>query len=322
MNLSRLDPRVLGRRLRQNLLLRLFSLAFAIGLWGFVNLGERDAEKTLVVPLVLRNVPDSLVVTQQQTNVVDVRLRGSRTLLGTLDERRQGIELDLSNVRPGRTEFKIDESRLTLPRGVQTIRVSPSQVVLEVDRLVERSTPVVLHFDGDPPDGYRVLGSEVAPRRVTVSGPASVVDRLQEVHTEPVAVRPRVGATSMVVPLRRDDPQLTFRPARVEVRLQIEEIVGDRRFDAVPIEAIGAAEGTRLVPPTAEVSIRGPERVLRGLDRNAVMLRVDVGDLAAGAHPAEIDGQVPVGIEITKIEPRRIEVRVPAKTAGNENPKR
>lgn len=318
MNLARLDPRVLGRRLRQNLLLRVFSLAFAIGLWGFVNLGERDAEKTLVVPIVLRNVPDSLVVTNQQTNVVDVRLRGSRTLLGTLDERRQGIELDLSNVRPGRTEFKIDESRLTLPRGVQTIRVSPSQIALEVDRLVERSTPVVLDFEGDPPEGFRVVESQVEPRRVTAIGPAAVVDRLAEVHTERVAIPPRAGVTTLAVPLRRDDPQLTFRPPRVEVRAEVEEILGEREFTEVAIEAIGDRSGGRLVPSTAEVTIRGPERILRGLDRTAVMLTVDITELDPGTHTVVVDGQVPVGIEILRIVPERIEVRLPAQSDGEK----
>jgi YbbR domain-containing protein len=200
---------------------------------------------------------------------------------------------------------------------VQTIRVSPSQVVLEVDRLVERSTPVVLDLDGDPPDGYRVVETEVDPRRVTVVGPASIVDRLQEIATEPVAIRPRAGSTSMVVPLRRDDPQLGFRPPRVEVRVQVEEILGERSFSGVPIEATGEPSGPRILPPTAEVRIRGPERVLRGLDRTAVVLTVDVTDLEVGTHTLAVAGQVPVGIEILGIEPDRIEVRLPPSERTN-----
>ena len=37
--------------------LKMFSLAVAVGLWFFVNVGQKPAERPFKVPLELRNIP-------------------------------------------------------------------------------------------------------------------------------------------------------------------------------------------------------------------------------------------------------------------------
>jgi hypothetical protein len=75
-----------GRKLKnlvvRNGTLKVFSLAFACGLWLLVNAGERDTEKTLVVPVELRNLPSQMVVIGPQVESVDLQVMGPRTLLG------------------------------------------------------------------------------------------------------------------------------------------------------------------------------------------------------------------------------------------------
>src|SRR5262245_32997713 len=72
----------LKARILRNGMLKVFSLAFACGLWLLVNAGERDTEKTLVVPIELGNLPAQFVIVGKQVEEVDLRVRGPRTLLG------------------------------------------------------------------------------------------------------------------------------------------------------------------------------------------------------------------------------------------------
>ena len=58
----------------RNLSLKLFSVAFAAGLWILVNAGERDTEMSLTVPLEWRSLPPHLVVTGPQVDSVDVQV--------------------------------------------------------------------------------------------------------------------------------------------------------------------------------------------------------------------------------------------------------
>jgi hypothetical protein len=107
----------------RNRTLKLFSVTFACGLWLFVNYGERDAEKTLVVPVELRNLPSELVVIGKRVEYVDLRVSGPGTLLSQLNSKK--ITLDLTGVRPGPSSFRINAERLSLPRGVKALRISP-----------------------------------------------------------------------------------------------------------------------------------------------------------------------------------------------------
>lgn len=312
------NPRGLGRRLRQNLLLRIFSLAFAIGLWAFVNLGERDAEKTLAVPVVLRGMPENLAVTSSAVDGVDVRIRGPRTLLGTLDERRQSITLDLANVRAGRTTFKIDGEMLTLPRGVRVVRVSPSQLQLDIDRMGDRAIPVAADLEAPPP-GYRIVDLEVSPRRVTVSGPISSVEAIREIRTERVEAGAQPGVFERSAALRKDDTALRVSPQRVSVHFRLEEIFTTREFKNVEISVGGSNPSpVKLKSRWVNVAVRGPERLLRTLDFGDGIVRVDADRLEPGRHRLKVQVELPEGLELASVKPEEIEVEVARSGAGNK----
>ena len=101
-----------GKRLNQRIVgngrLKLFSMAFACGLWLFVNYAERDAEKTLVVPVEFQNLPAQLMINGTRDEYVDLRLRGPRSLLSQLNSKK--LRLDLREVRPGMASFRITSS--------------------------------------------------------------------------------------------------------------------------------------------------------------------------------------------------------------------
>ena len=58
--------------LTKNLFLKLLSLAFALILWFFV-MGEQKQEVAFNVPLILKNIPDGLMVANEVPSQVDVR---------------------------------------------------------------------------------------------------------------------------------------------------------------------------------------------------------------------------------------------------------
>jgi YbbR domain-containing protein len=313
------NPRGLARRLRQNLLLRIFSFAFAVGLWAFVNLGERDAEKTMQVPVVFRGLPEHLAVTSPVVEGVDVRVRGPRTLLGTLEERRgQVITVDLSNVRAGRTTFRVDGEMLSLPRGVRVVRVSPSQLQFDVDRMSERSVPLVADLEATPP-GFRVVDVEVTPRRVTLSGPASAIDAIREVRTERVPLGTQPGVVERSAAVRRDDPGLRVSPSRVDVHFRLEEVFMTREFKNVEVGVRGAdAEAVKLKTRWVNVSVRGPERLLRTLEFDPASVRVDANRLAPGSHRLKVQVELPEGLELGTVRPDAVDVQV----GGGKKPSR
>jgi YbbR domain-containing protein len=320
--MERFDWRALGatiaRKVTHNWLLKLGSIAFAIGLWGFVNLGAREADRSITVPLEFSNLPPKLMITNPIPDSVDVRLRGPRTILGTVDERRQGIAINLANVATGPTSFKIDAEMLNLPRGVTVTRLTPVQVTLDVERIIERILPVVANLTAAVPAGYRLVESEVRPAVVTVNGPAAQVQALRNIPVGPLHLPLTSGNFEETIALERPADLIRLSPDRVLVRGVLEELVTTQDFRNVEIGTRNPPPDYHMRPRKVDVTIRGPQRLLRELRLSSQNFYVDLGGMLPGYHAKPIEATVPQGLEVLEIRPPETTVEV----AGERAPSR
>jgi YbbR domain-containing protein len=308
LRVKRPDGRAIGqwivRKITHNWLVKLASVGVAIGLWGFVNLGARESESSMFVPIELENLPPQLLITNPLPDTVGVRLRGPRTILGTMDPRRQRIELDLGNVKAGSTTFKLYPEMLNLPRGVTVTRMSPVQLTIDVERILERTLPVVTNFAGAVPAGYRVSESELSPQTVAVSGPASIVNSLRNVSTGPLHLPPTSGNFEQSIELERPADLVRLVPDRVVVHGRLEEIVVTQDFRNVEIGIHNAPPQVRMRPKSVDVTVRGLQRVVKDLHLSAQNFYVDLDGVAGGTHKVKIQQSVPTeGIEVIDVRP-------------------
>ena len=65
----------LARRMRRNAGIRVISVIIAIGLWVFVNAGERGAVDAFSVPISYRALPPGLVIINHPTEFTKNRSR-------------------------------------------------------------------------------------------------------------------------------------------------------------------------------------------------------------------------------------------------------
>ena len=305
-----------ARKVTHNWLLKLGSIAFAVGLWGFVNLGAREADRSIVVPLEFRGLSPKLMITSPIPESVDVRLRGPRTILGTIDERRQGISINLTNVATGLTSFKIDADMLNLPRGVSVTRLTPVQVTLDVERIIERMLPVVTSLAAAVPAGYRLVESEVRPAVVTVTGPAPQVEALRNIPAGPLHLPPTSGNFDETVTLERPADLVRLSPDRVLVRGVLEELVTTQEFRNVEIGARNPPPEYHMRPRNVDVTIRGPQRLLRELHLSSEIVYVDLDGMAPGYHAKRIEATVLQGLEVLEIRPPETTVEVVGEPAA------
>src|ERR1019366_8699819 len=97
-----------GRRPRgADIGMRIFAVALTIGLWIFVNAGERGSVEPLTVPISYRSLPQGMVIVNHPPTVVKIEVTGPRTLLSLLDPERLTLKIDLRGVAAGQSEFKV-----------------------------------------------------------------------------------------------------------------------------------------------------------------------------------------------------------------------
>ncbi|HYA34786.1 MAG TPA: CdaR family protein [Candidatus Binataceae bacterium] len=297
------------RRLNRNVGLRVLSVLIAIGLWIFVNAGQRNAIQSFQVPLAYRGLPSGLVIVNRPTEFVRIQVTGPRTLLSLLDPERLSVPLDLSGIGPGQAAFKINPTMFNVPRQTTVTGVAPAEVIFEIDRIVRRDVPVRVNLQGAVAPGYTISGVELTPPSVMVTGPSRYVNPLQQVYTEPLDVS---GAKAQIV--RKLFLENESEPARmsaklVDAKLFVTEKIGEREFPRIAVQVRDSDYRFNVQPRFAAVTIRGPELSLSRLDPSTLAY-VDATDLTPGSHDLPLQIDVPDGMSVVRQNPEKVKLRL------------
>jgi YbbR domain-containing protein len=286
----------------RNRKLKLFSLAFAFGLWIFVNYGERDTEKTLLVPVEFYNLPEQFVITGSRVDYIDLRLRGPRSLLEGIKSKR--IRLDLNDVRPGVSSFRINADTLNLPRGVRIVRISPAQVNLDIARVIKRVVPVRFDTVGSLPRGYTLTTTELLPDKVEVSGPSSLVEKIRTIQTDSFDLSTLTQPVTHTINLRGpEEESVSYNVEKILVKIGVQEIVTTHEFRQVKIAIRNAENAATLTPAYAHVKVRGPQRLLEEEPAPAIEAFVDALGQKTGMATVPVAIVLSPGLELVSQEP-------------------
>ena len=200
------------RFLTHNWSWKLASLAVAVALW-FLVVGEPELVTVEAVPLVYGNLASNMVLLSDPPDSVRLELRGPSREIATGNLSQLKVLLDFSSVdQPGDRMFVIQESQLDLPAGVAFQRAVPPQLNLTFDRLEARELPVIVDVKGSPVAGLRALAPVAIPPTVRITGPASVVDRIAAIPTEPIDVTGRSESFQVVLQPLLAEPGLRIDP--------------------------------------------------------------------------------------------------------------
>ena len=293
-----------------NPVLRLFSLVFALGLWLFVNAGQKDVEWAVGVPVELRNIPSDLMVANPVLGQIEVWVMGTPALLSTIDSDRLKLDLDLDGARPGTRTFRLTPDLFNPPRGVSITRINPSLINLKLELVAVRSLPVTVRFGGKPPFGFKVARVEVNPETVEVQGPAHDVKRMVSVDTLPVEIEGVRGETTQEVRLTSPGESLSFSPDRVTVSVALEEEWLTREFSRVEVKAKDFVGGYRVRPRRVYLRLSGPKRILSQLQVGTEQVYLDLKGLGRGNHTLDLSLDLPPEVQVLEQKPARFKVTI------------
>ena len=229
-------------RLFDNLGLKVVSLVLAFSLW-YIVAGERGTEIVLSIPLEFHNLPEGLEVIEESAQQVDVRLRGSSEFLRALSPREIQAAIDLSEANPGQKTVYLSPSQVDTPYGVGVMRVTPASVNLVIEILAERTVQVVPRVVGEPAAGFVLTNILLEPSEITIAGPTSTLENLEQLTTEPISAEGLRETYSQFLQILIDDPFVRLIDVNsVEVTLEVqEESIDENPPDASPAVGQGGA---------------------------------------------------------------------------------
>jgi len=289
--------------------LQLFSVAFALGLWLFVNAGQKAVERTVRVPLEFRNVAADVMVTSPSQRQVEVQVVGPPTLLSTMDPDHLKVVLDLDGARPGTSAFRLSPDLIDPPRGVRITRIRPSLMTLKLETVAESSLPVEVRLGGKVPFGYRVKRVEVKPETVKVRGPAQELKRMVSAETLPFELEASRGQIAREVRLTTAGKPLSFSPDRVRVTVTLEEELMTRGFRR-EVRAKNFSGAYSVSPNQVYLRLSGPKRILEPFQLEEAQAYLDLAGLGPGSYTLPLSLRLPPEVKVVEQTPVRFQVKI------------
>ncbi len=212
--------------------LKLVSLVLALALWLVLVPSDKIlAEKTLTVPLELRDIPENMEIVERSVSTVDVTVRAPSRILDQISPSTVSARLGLEKATVYQLEYPLNKSIISLPDVADVIEVRPNKVQIKLEWTREVTLDVHPSIRGKVAAGFRIAKIEVEPKEVIVSGPESRVRTKDSVTTAPVDVtdlnRTRDFEVDLILP--RAELRLVSTQTSAVVRVTVEPERGAAR---------------------------------------------------------------------------------------------
>ena len=161
--------------------LKLISLALATVLWAQVARTPTSEVGLLVLPQI-QNIPEQAEAYGDTTDRVEVRVRGSSSVMRTLSSQDVSLEIDVTGMAMGQEKIlPLTPEMVEKPFGVDVVRVIPARVRLTVEPTVRRRVRLVPSVTEEPAPGFEVGKTSLTPDTVEIEGPESHVVRVENI---------------------------------------------------------------------------------------------------------------------------------------------
>jgi YbbR domain-containing protein len=285
---SRLD-RLLRRLFIEDWSLKLLSLAIALVLWLLVT--GQNQPVTAHVSVQLNFIrPPALEISNDPPRAVDVMLTGSRNKLDDLTTLDLVATVDISDQRAGERVLRLaDKAQIALPQGVKVDGFQPSAIPVRLEPIVERQVPIEPKLEGKAADGYEVYAVRPNKGSVMLRGPESRVVALPKVVTESIWLgdhKESFIATNVAIDV--PDPKVDL----IDPVVNVEVDIGEKRVEkSVSGVMVTAADGGRMEPASASVTVLGPSSMVASLKPEDLKVVVD-GNGPKLELPPALNGKV------------------------------
>ena len=152
--------------------LKVISIVAALIMWLYV-MNEQNPQVTYVirdVPVKLQNLDESKFALKDGSEEykVNVKVKGRRSLVADLKPGDIEANVNLRGRMEGDNLIRVDVST---PNNVELVDVSPREIMVTLDAIVEEQLPVSVDVAGVPAAGFAVDKAISKPQAVVVNGP-------------------------------------------------------------------------------------------------------------------------------------------------------
>lgn len=264
---------IILRWLLKNLGTLLLSFVLAVTVWASAVVTADPNQDGAFQPIIIEQIglaPD-LLLTNEIPELAVMTIKAPRSIWEQLNRQPDAVRawIDLTGLAAGEHEVKVNTAIALSPIRIQSVEPAIIKIVLE--QYTSKSLPIQVNVRGEPPLGYRKGQPQITPEEVTISGPASAVNRVVNASAT-LDISGSSQSVKASVQVRALDETgsavggVVLSPKEISI-LQPISILGGYKNVAVKVITTGQlAEGYRLTnitvtPPTITVYSSNPQLV-------------------------------------------------------------
>lgn len=290
------------------------ALALAILTWYLLT-GREKVETWVDMSVEMANAPEGLTIRKGLVSKIEVRVRGPKGLVRSLDRRKWTYTLDVSRLKVGENLVDIDRERIPLSMAYEIVEVKPSRLLLTVDRVARKDVPVIAEWRGALRPDFRLLEIKTQPEVVEVRGAERQVKQMTQAR---VAVLldfddpPSLWSEDVPIKLAEG---VEANPGQVKVSLRFGPEM-KTAWVRVPVKLeTGPGIQAQAAQRHLRMQVEAPVPMLReaeaGRDINGLEAVVSLpGGLKPGRHPMRFELKTPDGVRVLSKPAETIDVTI------------
>ncbi len=312
-------------RLAQDWPAKVLSLGAAVILFLFNRMSNLD-NKYISVPLSIVGSAQ-VVPASEYPDTVRITLRGDAEKISFIEPEHIDAFLDCGSVT---SEGEALVMVRTLRRGNALdvdpleIKVDPIQVRLKFERREVKIVPIIPNITGSPEIGYERSAVQIAPAKVEISGPYSLITGINSVSTREFSLSGLRQDVVTALELSSPSPLVRLSSSSlVELRVAIREAVAVKRFDTVTITVNGLDPDLELESelPLGSLSVQGAQAAVEEFSLSEGVLSIDLSDYYTPQNlilPIKV--ALPEDLSLISFEPNEIQVKLKTRRRGETRP--
>jgi len=267
-------------RLFENLWAKLAALLLAFLLWFHVAT-NKVYQHEITLKLTQVDIAPDLALVESPPDKIAVMVEATGKRLLRSDWKKGGVKLIVDRNRAGRYNIILSKDNTVLVNsdGIELVDiVSPREVTLNLDALMEKEVAVESRVIFVPDKGYTIMSVDsIIPGTVTVTGSRNHVRAIKYIETVSETHEGIRNNLTMEVPLVYPEIYgLTIEPDTVEFIVNVVPLK-TRVFSDVRVAAINTPPGRNyeVSPDKIEIRAGGPAKIIDSLASNLILAEAD-----------------------------------------------
>lgn len=294
----------------------LFFLGIASGFWLLQTLNE-EYEEEFRIPLTLINLPDDIILTNEQDEFVDVKVRDKGTLLlnYVLGGSISPINIDYQElIKRNKTHIQIATTTLQ-KQAKSRFNVSTEVMAIQPDSLefifakgVGKKVPVILSGFVEANPQYIITDTIISPDSVVVYAPAILLDAIDFAKTEALDFQ-NVTDSLTTTQSFKYIKGVKYIPNNIEISLKTDILT--EKTVKVPVHGVNFPidKELRTFPSMVEITFQVGTRSFNEYTASDFLIEIDYNDLVnqkAETYPINIS-RYPTQIKRMRVWPRTVD---------------